>query len=137
MRKIKIGIVKDFNNVTHRSKREMLSAAGAPLNPKPHAGNFSPIKLIPIALAVAILLSFGAILTLAENGNVLIDEIFVKIQNIFPDDDSQSAPPQNSEAVNFPRNAPVESWFCEACSPCWTVPKEEAPHLRTDRCKRW
>lgn len=101
MRKIKKGIVKDFNNVTHRSKREMLSAAGAPLNPKPHAGNFSPIKLIPIALAVAILLSFGAILTLAENGNVLIDEIFVKIQNIFPDDDSQSAPPHIDRRTKY------------------------------------
>ena len=93
MRRIKKGIVKDLNSITHRTKKEMLSVAGAPLCSRKCTRRVSPSKLIPIALAAAILLSFGAILTLAENGNALIDEIFVKIQSIFPDKESQEAPP--------------------------------------------
>ncbi len=84
MKRIKKGIVNDLDSIAHKPKEEMLKAAGAPLNTKPRARRIPLIKLIPIAVAAAILLSFGAMLTLAEGGNTFIDDIFVKIQNIFP-----------------------------------------------------
>ncbi len=100
MKRIKKGIVKDFDSIAHTPKEEMLKAAGAPLQSKPHTRRIAPTKLIPISVAAAILLSLSAMLTLAESGG----DIYIQIQNFFmqeKDEKQESLPPiEKSSARN-------------------------------------
>ncbi len=92
MKNIKKGIKNDFDSIEHRSKEEMLGFAGIRPSAPRKRRRLCADRLISVALAAAMLLSFGAILTLAENNNALIDEIFVKIENMFPDKDAEKSP---------------------------------------------
>ncbi len=107
MKSYKKGLRREIDGIKIKSKEEMLEAAG--VNTESTPIRVCAFKRIPVIIAAAVLMSFCAMLTLAEESNIL-----VQIQNIFSPEEKE----EKEESVEIKKPVIIEKrkyWSEEFC----------------------
>ena len=104
MKRIKNGIRRDFDKIQHKSKEELLSAAGVCLEAEKNQ-KFNFLKLAPAIAVYVLVFSLGAVFALAvtsdNEGSIVSD-----IKNIFIAEESQEP-----EEAEIPTKIQMEQGF--------------------------
>lgn len=97
MRSYKKGLRREIDGIKLKPKDEILASVGIETESEPR--RIRTVKRIPVIIAAAVLMSFCAMLTLAEESNIL-----VQIQNIFSPEDKE----EKEESAEIKKPAIIE-----------------------------